>query len=266
MRADIVIDVGSHELVANTANQLVWISIVSTDVGVDPLVKGVSLNAQIGDGGVIAGGTTEGPKFQAVDLINGTIFESSNEGQVSSVETDYLQVWELNTASSQPEVAASGLLVTLTIDTTGYFDGEFDLQLKSTANGSTEFPIQGDTLIPTISDGSIVITGVPEPSSCLVLGFSFATVLFRRRRFAIAADLRRSSTVSHHHDRNAIPDGDSHCCDYRRGQTGADRMGGCKYQRCQHHYQPEHDVSRRSRIPHHLQWQNHDVVQKLQPC
>src|SRR5215216_518350 len=69
------ITVGSHVLLANTPNQIITIQVTDAEQ-----IAGEDFFAQIGDGGVLNGGRNTNPIFTNVDIINGTIFASSNNG------------------------------------------------------------------------------------------------------------------------------------------------------------------------------------------
>jgi hypothetical protein len=146
-----VITVGNHTLLANTPNQKIQIFVSSAST----LVQGTDVEVQIADGGPAAGGTVLGPKITNVDVLTGTIFATSNGGQTGSGSI-VPQVYEATTVAGT-SVPASGLLATITIDTTGFNGGTFSLSLGNTLNGSTDF-----TVIPAIvTDGSITITPPP---------------------------------------------------------------------------------------------------------
>jgi hypothetical protein len=149
-----VITVGHYNLLPNTPNQKIQI-FVSTN---NTFVQGTNVEVQIADGGTAAGGTVVGPKITNVDVVNGTIFQSNNSGQHGGGSI-VPQVYEAIVLTSSGAVKASGLLATITVDTTGFNGGTFPLLLGSTLNGSTDF-----TVIPAIiTNGSITITPPPPP-------------------------------------------------------------------------------------------------------
>jgi hypothetical protein len=165
--AAITIDVGTRTLLSNTPGQTVQIFVHTTDGN---RVGGCNLNAQVDGAGPPYGGIA-GPTITNVDLQTGTIFAGNNAGQVDLGSVPMLALYSIVTNSGT--VLADGLLVTLTIDTTGYTFGDWTLQLGNTLNGTTDFaPISA-----TITDGRIL----PEPATLalLVLG---AVGLLRRRR------------------------------------------------------------------------------------
>src|SRR5687768_3460768 len=123
-----VITVGNHELLPNTAGQTIQIHVSGGDD-----VDGLNFNAQIGNGGPEVGGT-DGPNLTA-DIINGTIFAGNNTGQQDPGSVP--QVAARTTTTGQGTVDAQGVLATLTIDTTGFFTGTFDLLLSNTLNEDT---------------------------------------------------------------------------------------------------------------------------------
>ena len=164
------INVGTHYLQRNTAGQTIEISVSGSAE-----VQGLNLYAQIADGGPEAGGGIDGPVLERVDIITDTIFGSNNTGQVDSLSLPQISI-QLTTTSGG-SVIANGLLATLTIDTTGFSDGQFALKLSETLEGDSDFA--GIPMV--IENGQIVI--VPEPTSVfLVSALVFVAVSARRHR------------------------------------------------------------------------------------
>ncbi len=168
--------VGEHELLADTANQLIEIMVSGGDS-----VQGLNLRLQVADGGTHpdAGGSIDGPKISNVDLVTGTIFDGNNTGQNDLLSLPQVSVQSITTANGM--VAADGLLATVLIDTTGFTEGEFDLWAGDTLDGPTDFA----GIPASITDGSIRI--VPEPASFVGLLTGLG---------AICAALRRVRTES----------------------------------------------------------------------
>ena len=69
------INVGTHVLLPNTANQVISIQVAGGES-----IAGEDFYAQIGDGGSFLGGTDTKPAFTNVDVLGGTIFSPSNNG------------------------------------------------------------------------------------------------------------------------------------------------------------------------------------------
>jgi hypothetical protein len=164
----LIIDVGGHELLPDTPNQTVQVFVSGGDA-----VQGLNFYAQVADGGPAAGGTITGPSITAVNILSGTIFASNNAGQDDPGSLPQLAARTTTTASGT--VSASGLLATLTFDTTGFTTTQsWALSLGDTLNGPTDFagvPI-------TITDGSISV--IPEPESVAILGLVMSALLRRR--------------------------------------------------------------------------------------
>jgi len=156
----ILIVVGDHSLLPNTAGQQVLINVQGEEG--NEFVQGLNLNMQIGDG-------TAGPVFQDVNIVDGTIFDGNHNLPVHVADQPWVQVWTVTTATGS--VLANGLLAALTIATTGIDSGTWALTLKDDASvppWSTTFPGNNppsNEFIPSITNGSLQIAGVPAPST-----------------------------------------------------------------------------------------------------
>ncbi len=166
-----IIDVGPHQLLANTPDQTISVFVTGGD-----LVQAVNFAAQINDGGSAGGGDNTGPVFTGLDILTGTIFAPSNQGQIGTQSFPQLVIDSTITSDSNPTVSADGLLATLVLDTTGVWSGTYDLKLSGTLNGPTDF----GTIQPTITNGTIEI--VPEPASMILLGLGGFAVVRKNRR------------------------------------------------------------------------------------
>ncbi len=124
------IQVGHLLLAPNQAGQSIEVSVTGGD-----LVSGVNLYAQIGDGGpelanygLPAG--QDGPSITAVDLKTATVFASVPDPAVNLGSLPQVAVWSLGIAAQGGKVPAQGRLATLTIDTTGFAAGRWDVKLS----------------------------------------------------------------------------------------------------------------------------------------
>lgn len=176
--AGVVIDVGIASLIENKPNQTIALTVSGGDV-----VQGLNFNLQVADGGPDEGGSIAGPAITAVDIIGaGTIFADNNTGQ-NDDSLNSPQLFVTSTTTSMGTVAADGTLAFVTFDTTGFFAGStFTLLLKDTLNGATDFA----GIPATITNGTLAITAIPEPSAMLYVGMIAAMVgagvrLTRRR-------------------------------------------------------------------------------------
>ncbi|MFV2067995.1 MAG: hypothetical protein ACC645_13560, partial [Pirellulales bacterium] len=129
-----IVVVGNQALLPNTANQTIAINVMGSE-----LVQGLNFRVQVEDGGPLppAAGPPTGPVITAVDLITGTIFD----GNVSE-QTDLLsleQIWVQSVTTQSGTVIADGLLASVTFDTTGFWQGSFQLALADTLDGPTDF-------------------------------------------------------------------------------------------------------------------------------
>lgn len=168
------IDVGTYSLLPNTADQKIELFVTG---GTE--IEAVNLNVQIADG-------MSGPVLQSVDLRSDTIFDPLNEGQLDILTNPQLFATTVTTPFSDPPttVAANGLLATLTVDTTGFSSGVFDLRLSGTLNGDSDFgfDLAGSPLPANVTNGQLLI--VPEPTSIgltAVALFGLACMRYQRR-------------------------------------------------------------------------------------
>lgn len=166
-----LIDVGVHSLLPDQAGQTVEIFVTG---GV--LVQGLEFNVQIGD-------ATSGPVFEGVDILTGTIFGPSNDGifpgsyitpRVAYQGTTTVQTRDIGYGAGY--VSTSGLLATLTIDTTGISGGNYDLLLIGTQEGNTNFA----GVLAEVTNGSLSV--IPEPLSLSLMLVGSGLLLRRRSR------------------------------------------------------------------------------------
>lgn len=166
--------IGTYQLWPDTSDQAIKIFVSGGQS-----VQGLNLNLQVADGGPEAGGSIDGPTIQSVDIFTGTIFDANNTGLGSGNGVLAPQVAFYSTTTQSGTVSAEGLLATVWIDTTGFFDGSFDLVLSDTVNNPTNFGSTDPDLTPTIVDGQITI--VPEPATMLSLGLGGLALAMGRR-------------------------------------------------------------------------------------
>jgi hypothetical protein len=158
------IDVGTHVLLPNTANQIVTIHVTGGEQ-----IAGEDFYAQIGDGGAYLGGSNAKPAFTNVDVLVGTMFAASNNGSYGDPNgtppgnnAAHPLIWVDGTSTVSGSVPASGLLATLTIDTTGLNSGTFPLRLTVASElgpfATTLWSASGPDPIPlSVSDGSLIV-------------------------------------------------------------------------------------------------------------
>ena len=158
LAANPTIVVGNDILIPNTPNQTVQLMVSG-----GTQIAGLDLNVEIAGGGTANGGTA-GPKITSVNLTTGTIFGSNNTGQQNFTGFPS-QVYEGSIITSSGSVAASGLVATLTIDTTGFTGQSFSLQLGGFSNGAvsgnTDFATpdpNGNPIPANITNGHVVAT------------------------------------------------------------------------------------------------------------
>ncbi len=135
-----IIVVGDRYLLPDQAGQEIGIYVT----GADP-VQGLEFNVQIGEG-------VSGPVFETIDIFTGTIFEANNVGIYPGSYINLRDAYQ-GTVTVSDTVLADGLLATLTLDTTGIFNGQYTLSLIDTLEGCANFAgLQID-----ITDGTIFV-------------------------------------------------------------------------------------------------------------
>jgi len=174
-----VVNVGTHNLLANTPGQTVTLLISDTTPNSTRLA-GEDFVVQLADGNGTA------PKITGVDLIHGTIFDGNNDNQRNFTGGNFPQAQGWGTATDPNNAAAfvddNGTLATITIDTMGVNSGTFAFSIGagSTRLGPTAFfDDKANTITAAITDGTIT---VPEPSSVGLLGLAASGALLRHRR------------------------------------------------------------------------------------
>jgi hypothetical protein len=171
-----IVDVGSHDLLPNTPDQVITINVTGVSGA-----RGLDLYVQVGDGYPdVSGSVNDGPNITSVDVVTGTLFDSNNLGGQSGSGLG-LQNRFREVLTAHDTVSGSGLLATLRIDTTGFTSGTWSLSLKDVFNGTTTFFDASLNPIPiNITDGSITV--VPEPvASGVVAGLLLLAVVLCRR-------------------------------------------------------------------------------------
>ncbi len=179
----ITVQAGNHDLLANTADQVIEILISG-----DGKLQGVNFDVQIGNGK-----TGEVPAITNVDIIGtGLLFSASNtgdNGDGSGIDDGLAGFWSSSTTTQAGETVTPGspnsILAKVEISTVGFDSGSFELILNDGLDVLTDFAgwekITGNDL--TIFNGTVKV--VPEPSSFILfigLGSLGVAVLKRRRR------------------------------------------------------------------------------------
>ena len=156
--ADVIysIDVDENRLLPDRTGQTVQIWVTGAEQ-----VSGLNFCVQIGDGGpeLVDYGLPpgiDGPSISAIDLQTDTIFGIENSTQIAGDSIPQVAFCSVFTNSGS--VVASGLLATLTIDTTGFRSGAWDLVLSGVLGQSTDFApdaisiINGTIYLPIYGD------------------------------------------------------------------------------------------------------------------
>lgn len=163
------VDVGTHILLADTPGQEIQFLVSGGES-----VAGVDLFLQVGDGGpelvnVGLPAGTDAPEVSSVELVTGTIFDGTSATQTDLDRSGVVQVFFSDVALSLPppepqSVPATGVLATVTIDTTGFSSGTYDLLLSGVLPALTGWPFDttllgtdGTSVPTTIDNGSLTV-------------------------------------------------------------------------------------------------------------
>ena len=188
------ISVGDHVLLANLPGQPVPIFVT----GGEP-VSGLNLFAQVGDGGpelidfgLPAG--TDGPEITNVDLKTGTIFEAIPDPQTMALGSPQVANFFIAISAPGGSVPADGLLATLTIDTTGFSSGTWDLLFSGVLPdlGGFDSDFAG-VAADDIFNGTITV--VPEPAAIALASLGMIAFLLFTRQWLKAFRTKRQVPV-----------------------------------------------------------------------
>lgn len=170
------IPVGDHVLEGNTPGQ----KITLRALGGEP-VQGMDLFIQIGDGGAELGGTPA-PSITDVDLTPlGGIFSGLSYPQVDAVQLPQACASFIILDEATASVPAYGVVAELTIDTAGFTEGVWDLQLWGVMPGPNGLHYTDFAGVPVdIMNGLIIV--VPEPATLIVLMAGGLPLLLKRRK------------------------------------------------------------------------------------
>jgi hypothetical protein len=170
------IDVGTHFLAPNTAGQTFAIPVSGGDQ-----VQGGDFYFQVADGGPEAGGSIDGPEISVADILGNpssgpfTIFTLNNTGDAGGGSLAP-QFWASGTTTATgTTVSADGTLAFVTVDTSGFLSGSWELKMKDTQMGDSGF----GEVPTTVNNGWINI--VPEPSALVLLVVLAGFLLVGRR-------------------------------------------------------------------------------------
>jgi len=172
------IEIGSHVLAGDSTTQVVEIFATGAED-----VSGLQIYAQIGDG--VVGSGLE-PVFASISF-GGGLWDGPARTEVGGpiAGTGMLADAGVTFNGASDEVAlddTSRLVATLTIDTTGFSSGTFDLMFKTTDIGADSYFLDpnGDPVSIEITNGSITIT--PEPATLSLLALGGLALIRKRRR------------------------------------------------------------------------------------
>ena len=115
---------------------------------------------------------TDGPAITSVDLKTGTIFAALDVSQFGLLSLPQVRFSSLGIEAQNTTVSADGLLVTLSIDTTGIFGGSFQLLLAGVLPQMTNGPFATDFAgIPIEITNGVIIVESSQPADLNGNGF-----------------------------------------------------------------------------------------------
>jgi len=155
------VDVGTHYLQPDTPGQVVEIYVTGGD-----LVQGINFYVMVANGGpemeeygeIEPGTGILGPAITDLDILTDTIFDGNNTGRWNTPDPTLRQVAIDGTTTLSGHVVAEGLLARVTLDTTGFHEGNFSFSLSAFGE-QTDFagvPID-------ITDGWLIIESGQTP-------------------------------------------------------------------------------------------------------
>jgi hypothetical protein len=185
-QAQLTISVGDWEFLAGTPSAAIDIQVSNSGEPVELL--GINLNVQIADGGVEAGGSITGPRILDVDMFHGDMLFAQNNNGPGGSGSIIPQLFEIGTLTRPGTTLSFGrgdqVLATVILDISNFAAGQsWDVSLH-TLNGPTVFLDNlGRAIHPTLVDGQLSVTAIPEPQGMLVLlSLSLMAMAIWRRR------------------------------------------------------------------------------------
>lgn len=158
--AALVITIGEIALEPDTPGQERALTVTNTGQTSIP-TSAVILNLQIAGGWAEA----EAPKITAVDILASTIFEEDNFGETGGLVNERrVEIFTLDNGAEPTPSLPVGLstLATVTFDTTGFFEGSWNLSLTTPAGPTTHIdPYTINPIETALSDGTVSIREEP---------------------------------------------------------------------------------------------------------
>jgi hypothetical protein len=144
------------------------------------VITGLDFYLQTADGGPEAaafGGTTKAPAVTAVDIVSGTIFALDHDTPLGGpifpqVNNASVFTTLSGTVPNTEALSGSSKVATVTLDATGVPPGLYTMTVKNVLGGAatTVYFTQGPDFVPTLIDGTINVTAVPEPNATAAVG------------------------------------------------------------------------------------------------
>jgi len=157
-------------------------------------VQGLQFHVQVADGGPEAGGSSDGPAIQAVDLVGSaaspTVFTGNTLGPIELTALPQVQAWDI--AAADGTVAASGVLAKLMIDTSGFWKdaaagSTWPLLLADTVTGSTYFLSPAENPVRAIAvSGTLTLNTPPGAVDSRVITAEDTAYTFAAGDFAFS--------------------------------------------------------------------------------
>jgi len=184
--ADLIVDINPNPVSIVEGTTSVTFDIVLSQTAGEAF-NGFTLAFGVGDGGMVLGMPQDGDNLlisgfsTAGGILDGTNFTSTVSG--GEIGQSAILFNFTLPGGDTSVLSADGILASFTLDTTGTLAGQSFVLDPNIGGFSSASDGGGNaiTLMPQL--GTLDVTAVPEPSSFLLVGLIFCSVIYLRNRF-----------------------------------------------------------------------------------